>query len=173
MLNQVQILALTNRRKDKLIKSHTLQSRKGVARTSHANRERAVQESKPPELHRGHDTRVCHKPDHSLEVEGRRQHFLRLRRQEIRLIRPRHLAFQLVNLNIEEVVFVAVLSLRSHRVAASLPHASGCKGLCDCVCNTTEDLVCVLARRCRALAGFEAVYHTAFVIMVVRSGRAA
>lgn len=173
MSNQVQNLALTNRRKYELVKSHALQSRKGVARASHANRECAVQECEPPELYRRHNTRVCHESDHSLKVERRRQHLLRLRRQEIRLVWPRHLAFQLVNLNIEEVVLVTVMSLRSHRVATGLSHASGCEGLCDCVCDTTKDLICMLARCCRALAGSEAVYHTAFVIMVVRSGRAA
>lgn len=168
------IQALTNRRKDELIKSNTLQSSKCVARASHANRECAVQESEPPKLHRRHNARVCHEPDHSLKVERRRQMLLHLGRQEIRLVRPRHLAFQLVNLNIEEVILVSVVALRSQGVAAGLLHASGCEGLCDCVCDTTEDLCACVSEMLPSSCGvIEAVYHTALVIMVVRSGRAA
>lgn len=148
------VQALTNRRKDELIKRNTLQSSKCVARTSDADRECVVQESEPPELHRRHNARVCHEPDHSFKVKRRRQHLLCLGRQKIRLVRPRHLAFQLVNLNVEEVILVSVVALGSHEVAASLLHASGCEGLCDRVCDTTEDLAYLLARCCRALAGF-------------------
>jgi hypothetical protein len=59
-----------------------------------------------------------------------------------------------VNLNVEEVILVSIVALGSHGVAAGLFHASGCEGLCDSVCDTTEDLACMLARCCRALAGF-------------------
>jgi hypothetical protein len=49
-----------------------------------------------------------------------------------------------MNLNVEEVILVSVVALRSQGVAAGLLHASGCEGLCDCVCDTAEDLcVCV------------------------------
>jgi hypothetical protein len=168
------IQALTNRCKDELIKSNTLQSSESVARASHANRESAVQESEPPKLHRRHNARVCHEPDHSFKIERRRQMLLRLWRQEIRLVRPWHLAFQLVDLNVEEVILVSVVALGSQGVAAGLLHARGCEGLCDCVCNTTEDLCVYVSGMLPSSCGvIEAVYHTALVIMVVRSGRAA
>jgi hypothetical protein len=67
----------TDRRKNELIKGHTFQSRKGVARASHTDGERLVEESEPPQLDGCHDTRVCHKPDHPLKVEWRRKQFLR------------------------------------------------------------------------------------------------
>ena len=129
----------TDRRKDELIKGHTLQSGKGVARTSNTNGECAVEEGEPPQLDRRHNTRVCHESDHPLKVEWRRKQLLCSGRQEIRLVGPWHLVGQLVDLDVEEVILVAVVVVGSHGVAASLLHASCCEGLCDRVCDTTED----------------------------------
>lgn len=51
-------------------------------------------------------------------------------------------------------------------------HASNCESLCGRVCDATEDLNHVLAD-VKTLITLVVVYHTAFVIMVVRSDRAA
>lgn len=163
----------TDRGKDELIEGHTLQSCKGVARASHTDGESAVEEGEPPQLDGCHDTRICHEPDHPFKIEWGRQQLLCSGRQEVRLAGPRHLVGQLVDLDVEEVILAAVV-VRSHRVAAGLFHASCCESLCDCVCDATEDLAKVLARCCRVSAGLIIIgHHTAFVIMVVRRGRAA
>lgn len=63
--------SLTERRKNELVKSHTLQRRN--SRVLLGERESSGQEAEPLELHRRHEETICHEPGEALEIKGRRR----------------------------------------------------------------------------------------------------
>lgn len=62
----------TARRKEQLVECNSPKGIHRPAARACTDREPRVKKSEPSVLQRRHDERVCHKPNHSLKVEGRR-----------------------------------------------------------------------------------------------------
>lgn len=119
----------TSGRKQKLVKSDTLQSRYPWT-ADLRDRECAREETEPAVLNRRHEETVGHEANCTLEVEWRRQ-LLRVGNDIV--VRPRVAAVKLVDLDSEEVVLASAAF-----TIGALPH--GGEGLSHCVCDTTKNL---------------------------------